>query len=264
MRLLEQKGSDEIPWVTANPPFVKDDGSMVLPVWAEFPRETGCAKTKTKADAAAYTLKVTPSKGKATPDVSLSTAIRTTVSSTWLIEGTIVSLGGERLLQFFRTTTGSLYQALSEDGGLTWSEAAPTKLPNNGSKVAALVLRGGALVLAYNNHGPRANTDGVRSKLTLAISHDAGETWRLLASIETAMTKGYRYHYPSMLQVGCRLLVAYTATFRYDGWRGPKGSPSGIKIASIALEDKVADNMSTNTTRRAKQWNSHKPLQTIA
>lgn len=32
-----QRDSSEIRWVTANPPMVYSNGSMVLPVWAEFP-----------------------------------------------------------------------------------------------------------------------------------------------------------------------------------------------------------------------------------
>jgi predicted neuraminidase len=153
-----------------------------------------------------------------------------------LIEGTIVALDNGDLLQLFRTEVGFIYTARSSDNGATWSQPLRTRLPSNNSKLHALVLSNGALVLAYNNHESRANTDGVRSYLTVALSRDRGVTWRMLASLETSTKPGHRFHYPTMLQVGCRLLVAYTVSFKQLPWPGPKGMHSGIRLASIALD----------------------------
>jgi hypothetical protein len=56
--LHRQTNSSDIPWVTANPPVVEPNGSMVLPVWAELPRGSECAKGKSYQDAAAYSMQV--------------------------------------------------------------------------------------------------------------------------------------------------------------------------------------------------------------
>lgn len=182
-------------------------------------------------------MQVRPDAGGGAPAVSLSKPIVAVQGPhTWLIEGTLVTLENGQLLHLFRTSAGFIYAARSNDGGISWSTPTPTKLPNNNSKVHALVLSNGALVLAYNNHVSRANTDGVRSYLTVAVSLDQAATWRLLASLETSTEPGHRFHYPTMLQVGCRLLVAYTISFKSGPWHGPAGMPSGIRIASIALD----------------------------
>lgn len=55
--LHQQANASEVPWVTANPPLVMADGSMLLPVWAELPRGTSCASNKTYIDGAAYAMK---------------------------------------------------------------------------------------------------------------------------------------------------------------------------------------------------------------
>ena len=51
----------------------------------------------------------------------------------------------------------------------------------------------------------------VRSHLYVATSADEGLTWNLLVKLETATSLGRLYHYPTMLQRGCTLLVVYTA-----------------------------------------------------
>eukprot|EP00958_Prasinococcus_capsulatus_P017405 scaffold1960_cov332-Prasinococcus_capsulatus_cf.AAC.3 len=208
-----QDNSTMVPWVTANPPAVAaGSGALVLPVWGEVPQKTTCAVDMAQQAALAL---VSADDGATW---ERSTPVRA-ATRTWLIEGTIVPLpdakkGGARLLQFYRTATGCLFAARSEDGGRTWSQPRATSLPNPNSKVHALVLSNGAIAIAYNHHLSRANIDGVRSLLYVALSTDEGERWKVLARLETNTTKGHRYHYPTMLQVGVWSAVHHLAPAR--------------------------------------------------
>ena len=64
-----------------------------------------------------------------------------------------------------------------------------------------------------------------RARLTVALSHDAGATWRLLANLEPARDDrpGQLVHYPTLVEDGCRLLVVYSI------------AGEGIRLASVPL-----------------------------
>jgi len=115
-----------------------------------------------------------------------------------MIEGAAALKADGNLLQVFRTKSGKIFQSLSMDSGLTWTDGRSAGLPNPGSKVNTLRLSTGEIALAYNN-----NADA-RNKLTVALSGD-GNHWYNIAEIE-GTTTGYMY--------GVRARCRITASLR--------------------------------------------------
>ena len=64
------------------------------------------------------------------------------------------------------------------DAGAHWSEPVKTALPNPDAAVGSVLLAGGPLLLAFNN----AEED--RESLSLALSSDYGDTWRVARNLE--------------------------------------------------------------------------------
>jgi predicted neuraminidase len=52
-----------------------------------------------------------------------------------LIEGAVVSINDNKVLQLFRTNTGCAFQSVSLDSGRTWQAAEPIAMPNPNSKM---------------------------------------------------------------------------------------------------------------------------------
>ena len=164
-------------------------------------------------------------------------------NNTWLIEGTVVRYGNKELVQFFRTAIGKVYRAESNDGGINWTNAEPVDLPNPNSKLNAIVLSDGQTVIAYNSHDRTGGLKLMRVNLTVAISPDRGKTWNRLANLEivsgshvwhvSAPVQRPMVHYPTMLQRGCTLYVAYSVTFKDNAT--PEGETGGIRLARIDL-----------------------------
>ncbi|MEW1810506.1 exo-alpha-sialidase [Pseudarthrobacter phenanthrenivorans] len=128
------------------------------------------------------------------------------------------------LLALFRSRwADSIYASRSTDDGSTWSEPAPTELPNNNSSIQFVALTDGRLALVYNHSRAEASTerrlslydeidddglaeeqgqvaepvaaahdDGVkrafwgtpRSPMTLAISEDSGRSWPIRRNLD--------------------------------------------------------------------------------
>jgi predicted neuraminidase len=84
------------------------------------------------------------------------------------------------------------------DGGAHWSEPAKTTLPNPNSAVAGVLLAGGPLLLAFNN--AEENREG----LSLALSNDFGESFRVVRELEggsqSPRAPVAEYSYPWMMQ----------------------------------------------------------------
>mmetsp|Transcript_40969 Transcript_40969/g.105974 ORF Transcript_40969/g.105974 Transcript_40969/m.105974 type:complete len:496 (+) Transcript_40969:513-2000(+) len=230
--LLSQPAQGGVPFVTANSPAVTAKGHWLLPFWGELPRESTCASAKVSGNSAGVLI---------SEDRGASWAVSAPIKAngTWLIEGTIVPLDKGALLQLFRSELGRIYQSRSFDGGHTWSEPEMTnqRLPNPNSKVAALALSNGEIALVYNNHKKHSAPKRARSLLFIALSADRGATWRDVARLELAFMAGARFHYPSLLQVGCKLVISYTVGWA-TGYSPPAGvgPPTGIKVAMVHLK----------------------------
>lgn len=109
-----------------------------------------------------------------------------------IIQPAIVSLSANKLRMFVRSRgVGKICYADSADQGRTWSAAKETALPNPNSGIDAVGLRDGRILLIYNHA-----TEG-RTPLSLAVSHDGGDTWKRFLDLETAPGE---YSYPAIIQ----------------------------------------------------------------
>jgi predicted neuraminidase len=119
------------------------------------------------------------------------------------IQPTLLRHPAGRLQALCRSRQGVITQAWSADDGATWQAMTATTLPNPDSGIAAVTLRDGRHLLAYNHQ-----TSG-REFLTVAISAD-GVRWR--AALVLADEPG-EYSYPAVIQAGDGL-VHLTYTWR--------------------------------------------------
>ena len=115
--------------------------------------------------------------------------IRNLSSENGLIQPALVPLANDRVLMMLRDQSDerSVHTAYSDDNGWTWSNAAPSTLPNPGAAIDALRLRDGRILLVYN-HAAQG-----RENLRMAISADDGRTWRAGAILEDAADQEYSY-----------------------------------------------------------------------
>jgi len=235
-RIYLQAADGKIPKVIANQMIVHPQtGYWVLPFWHERPKQEVC-KTSLDQNAIAGVL-ISKDRG-----LSWAPHGQMRVSNTWLIEGSVAVLGNGHVMQLFRTTTGSLYTSISKDSGLTWERPRKTALPNPDSKinVVRLFTKGNDLALAFNDMtqflkpGTRLTRfDRGRGRLKVAISNTDGRNWTRIAVLEPGDNKHY-FHYPTIVQDGCRLLVAYSVMQARPAVQQLHGV-GGIRIAELGL-----------------------------
>ncbi len=102
-----------------------------------------------------------------------------------------------------RSTVSKILVSWSADNGRTWSEPAPSILPNPNSGIDAVSLKDGRHVVVYN-HLTRG-----RNMLNVAISPD-GVNWEAAALLENDQ-KGTEFSYPAVIQTGDGLVhITYT------------------------------------------------------
>lgn len=107
-----------------------------------------------------------------------------------------------RLKMLMRSTLGRIYEATSDDGGQTWTDARPTTLPNPNSGIDAVRMKDGTIALVYNH-----TTTG-RSPLNIGFSHDNAVTWWRTLTLEDEPGE---YSYPAIIQTRDGLLhMTYT------------------------------------------------------
>lgn len=127
---------------------------------------------------------------------------------------TIVPLAGAHMVAFYRRRQSDfVHRSESLDGGVTWSEPAPTDVPNNNSSINVIGLKDGRLAMVCNPTSAATSSDrrvslydeieegddrpdatggcapiwGVpRAPLTLCVSTDGGKTFPLRKVIETS------------------------------------------------------------------------------
>jgi sialidase-1 len=130
----------------------------------------------------------------------------------------VVELADGRLLMYFRTDLGAIYQSYSTDGGNSWTSpvAASLAAPVSPSVIKRIPSTGD-LVIVWNHtlpHRRGGHTD--RFPLTVAISRDSASTWERIQDIETDVR--YTYGYPSLTFVNERVLVTYWAARDWPFW----------------------------------------------
>lgn len=103
------------------------------------------------------------------------------------VEPTVVELGDGRLWMLVRTSQDRHYEAFSDDGGLTWGEARPSRFYGTITMPTIGRLADGRLLLFWCNTTPLPELEtatGVwddvftnRDATHVAISEDDGQTW---------------------------------------------------------------------------------------
>ncbi len=132
-------------------------------------------------------------------------------SSTGLQEPGLVELRDGRLLMVCRTDLGCQYRAFSDDGGETWSEAAPSTILSPVSPATlGRIPATGDLLMVWNNHeGIAPALQNKRTPLCAALSRDEGSSWARVRTLEHE-PDGW-YCYTAMEFVGDSVLLAYCA-----------------------------------------------------
>ena len=103
------------------------------------------------------------------------------------VEGTIVELNDGKLWVLVRTSQNQHYESFSEDYGVTWSKAEPSRFFGQLTMITLIKLRDGRILSSWTNsqalpenitatgRGEDAFTN--RDSHHLAISEDDGKTW---------------------------------------------------------------------------------------
>ncbi len=121
-----------------------------------------------------------------------------------VIQPTLWETQSGQIRMLLRSTKkiGFICESVSSDGGLTWSPAKATALPNPNSALDAVKMRDGTVALVYN-HSRTA-----RSPLNIAFSHDDGITWGAPNILEDGPGE---YSYPAIIQsTDGKLHITYT------------------------------------------------------
>eukprot|EP00242_Pyramimonas_sp_CCMP2087_P003825 CAMPEP_0198214686 /NCGR_PEP_ID=MMETSP1445-20131203/43204_1 /TAXON_ID=36898 /ORGANISM="Pyramimonas sp., Strain CCMP2087" /LENGTH=465 /DNA_ID=CAMNT_0043889973 /DNA_START=206 /DNA_END=1600 /DNA_ORIENTATION=+ len=228
--IYAQTEDDGIPKVLANKLIVLSDGQWVLPLWSER-HSAGTCQFGSEAVASAGVL-VSRDQGW-----SWERRGRISSSQTWLIENSVVELKNGHLLMFFRTLKGFIYQAVSADQGYTWSTAEASSLANPDAKIHLARLADGMLAVAYNNHQKlKRPYRRCRTNLDVSVSINEGRTWTRLARLEDTEEGGLRNHYPTMLQVGCTLYVAYSRFYHEEFAYRATNTTGHLGVRIVALD----------------------------
>jgi len=116
----------------------------------------------------------------------------------------------------------------SEDGGMTWSIAKDTELPNPGAGFDMVTLASGGWLIVYNH------TEDGRHDLTVAISDNDGKSWKWSKKIEydDRAKKATASHYPAVIQ-GANGMVHTVYSFHHKDRDG--GPHKTIKYASFPV-----------------------------
>ncbi len=99
--------------------------------------------------------------------------------------------GSIRMLMRSSSRIGAVCEAVSSDGGRTWTAARRTALPNPNSGIDAVKLADGRVVLIYNHR------ISARSPIHLAVSRDDGESWSAPVILEEGPGE---FSYPAIIQ----------------------------------------------------------------
>ena len=164
--------------------------------------------------------------GKLAPEATLLCALSDDGGATWRAgasvdvrasdgrlvdtqEPGVVELKDGRVMMWARTSFGSQYAGISDDGGESWGPFGPTGLVGPRSPATIRRLASGALVAIWNDHRPHPERfpRGRRAPLSAALSQDEGKTWAPSAAIEGNL-EGF-FCYTAFYERKDGLLLAY-------------------------------------------------------
>jgi hypothetical protein len=180
---------EEWGWLFGTLPFRMSNGELIVPIYSETEWSSGFYISSDDAQ----TFTPYPNDDDTTWPTSLG----------GMIQPATVELEAGHLLALNRSRDGFIWQTESTDFGRTWSDAEPTTMPNNNSRLALLKLHNGNLVLAHNP------TMFGRSPLRLSLSTDGGQSWS--ASVDIENESGEEFSYPYLLQTSDGMIqLGYT------------------------------------------------------
>lgn len=104
-----------------------------------------------------------------------------------------------------RSSKGRIYKSESLDGGISWTKAERTDMPNNNSGIDCVRVPDGRIFLVYN---PVEENWGDRSPLALAVSSDNGKKFENVCILEEQ--KDGEFSYPAITYANGKLHIAYT------------------------------------------------------
>ena len=123
-----------------------------------------------------------------------------------VIQPSLWIAGDGNVRAYLRSDTGKIWETASPDGGVTWSAAKPTEIPNNNSGIDLVKASNGNVYLVLN---PVAGNWASRSTLEIWQSADEGRTWSVFKTLEKA--ESGEFSYPCILEpVPGTLAVTYT------------------------------------------------------
>lgn len=175
------------------------------------------------------------------------------------MEPTLVELRDGRLWMLIRTNHDVLYESFSDDGGLTWSEAVPTKISASSSPAVLRRLDSGRLILGWNQVRPRGMTEAEwktkplarrggqfgtiaaswhREEFSLAFSEDEGRTWS--DPVIVARQPGGWLSYPRLFEPTPGE-IKLGLFFNYEIVAGPKAEPRGAIFLGFREADFTND-----------------------
>ena len=93
------------------------------------------------------------------------------------MEAVIMQRNDNSVLMLIRTTKGVLYESVSTDDGMTWSEPEPTNINNSHCCAYLARLADGRAILIWNATPVGADIFGSREELSVAFSNDDAKTW---------------------------------------------------------------------------------------
>lgn len=146
-----------------SPMVAYDDGTHALPAYFEMGATYGLLVRLDRHGRVRDTRRIGAAPGAGKP-----------------IQPMIVPLDETRALAFLRDFDPShqLLVSRTQDGGQSWSPAAPAGIENPSSPVAALNLGNGRILMAINDDADRPQ------RLRLILGTDEGADWRLLHQFE--------------------------------------------------------------------------------
>ena len=113
-------------------------------------------------------------------------------------EGTLVNLGGGKVLLAIRTAEGHIWASRSEDDGRTWSDPKPTTLVHPDAPPMVFHLGDGKTLISFihNRYDPgRPHFDkAARNELWCSISKDEGRAWSEPRFVFAGATKPGHIH----------------------------------------------------------------------
>lgn len=104
-----------------------------------------------------------------------------------------------------RSSEGFIHRSDSQDGGVHWSAAYPTIVPNNNSGMDVVRMDDGTLVLCCN---PVGTNWGPRTPLVLMVSSDNGLTW--VEEVVLEEEEEGEFSYPAIIARDDHIYLTYT------------------------------------------------------